>query len=114
MRHLADHAVRAVWGCLTMTYFHGRESPLSSALSRFTVLFGMGRSGSNSLWSSGKRRSGRTFHRARRNKGGQAEKDPLNLKAARSIQSRAGSARNVQCLQRGGAWKARGVIWRIP
>ena len=53
MRHLADHAVRAVWGCLTMTYFHGRESPLSSALSRFTVLFGMGRGGSNSLWSSG-------------------------------------------------------------
>ena len=53
MRHLADHAVRAVWGCLTMTYFHGRESPLSSALSRFTVLFGMGRGGANSLWSSG-------------------------------------------------------------
>ena len=36
-----------------MSYFHGRESPLSSALSRFTVLFGMGRGGSNSLWSSG-------------------------------------------------------------
>ena len=30
-----------------------RESALSSALSHFTVLFGMGRSGTNSLWSSG-------------------------------------------------------------
>ena len=36
-----------------MTYFRGRDGPLSSALSRFTVLFGMGRGGSNSLWSSG-------------------------------------------------------------
>ena len=39
---------------LTMSYFRGKYIPLSSALSRFTVLFGMGRSGSNSLWSSGK------------------------------------------------------------
>src|SRR6202042_2542051 len=31
---------------------HGR-SALSSAWSRFTVLFGMGRGGTNSLWSSG-------------------------------------------------------------
>ena len=37
-----------------MSYFRGKYIPLSSALSRFTVLFGMGRSGSNSLWSSGK------------------------------------------------------------
>ena len=37
------------WRCPTFT----RESALSSALSRFTVLFGMGRSGTNSLWSSG-------------------------------------------------------------
>ena len=41
-------AVRA-WRCPTFT----RESALSSALSRFTVLFGMGRSGTNLLWSSG-------------------------------------------------------------
>jgi hypothetical protein len=39
---------------LTMSYFHGKYIPLSSALKRFTVLFGMGRSGSTSLWSSGK------------------------------------------------------------
>ena len=39
---------------LTMSYFHGKYIPLSSALRRFTVLFGMGRSGTTSLWSSGK------------------------------------------------------------
>jgi hypothetical protein len=38
---------------LTMSYFHGKYIPLSSALRRFTVLFGMGRGGSTSLWSSG-------------------------------------------------------------
>ena len=37
-----------------MSYFHGKYIPLSSALRRFTVLFGMGRGGSTSLWSSGK------------------------------------------------------------
>ena len=42
------------YASLTMSYFRGKYIPLSSALSRFTVLFGMGRSGSNSLWSSGK------------------------------------------------------------
>src|SRR6185369_1190763 len=35
--------------CPTFT----RESALSSAQRRFTVLFGMGRSGTTSLWSSG-------------------------------------------------------------
>jgi len=39
---------------LTMSYFHGKYIPLSSAQRRFTVLFGMGRSGTTSLWSSGK------------------------------------------------------------
>jgi hypothetical protein len=38
-----------------MSYFRRKYIPLSSALSRFTVLFGMGRGGSNSLWSSGNR-----------------------------------------------------------
>ena len=43
-----------------MTYFHRRVDPLSSARRRFTVLFGMGRSGTTSLWSSGVRgRAGR-------------------------------------------------------
>ena len=37
-----------------MTYFRGKCNPLSSARRRFTVLFGMGRSGSTLLWSSGK------------------------------------------------------------
>ena len=37
---------------LTMTYFHAVYPALSSALRRFTVLFGMGRRGSNALWSS--------------------------------------------------------------
>ncbi len=37
-----------------MSYFHGKYIPLSSALRRFTVLFGMGRGGTTSLWSSGK------------------------------------------------------------
>jgi hypothetical protein len=36
-----------------MSYFRWKYIQLSSALNRFTVLFGMGRSGSNSLWSSG-------------------------------------------------------------
>ena len=36
-----------------MSYFHGKCIPLSSAQRRFTVLFGMGRGGSTSLWSSG-------------------------------------------------------------
>ena len=39
-------------GTLTMTYFHAVYPALSSALRRFTVLFGMGRRGSNALWSS--------------------------------------------------------------
>ena len=43
------------YASLTMSYFRGKYIPLSSALSRFTVLFGMGRGGSNSLWSSGNR-----------------------------------------------------------
>ena len=38
-----------------MSYFHGKYIPLSSAQRRFTVLFGMGRGGTNSLWSSGMR-----------------------------------------------------------
>ena len=39
-----------------MSYFHGKYIPLSSALRRFTVLFGMERGGATSLWSSGKER----------------------------------------------------------
>ena len=35
-----------------MTYFHAKKIALSSALERFTVLFGMGRGGSTPLWSS--------------------------------------------------------------
>ena len=41
-------------GSLTMTYFRAVYPALSSALRRFTVLFGMGRRGSNALWSSEK------------------------------------------------------------
>ena len=37
-----------------MTYFHAVYPALSSALRRFTVLFGMGRRGANALWSSEK------------------------------------------------------------
>ncbi len=37
-----------------MSYFHWKYNQLSSALKRFTVLFGMGRSGTTSVWSSGK------------------------------------------------------------
>ena len=49
--HATDWAFLTVraWRCPTFT----RESALSSALSRFTVLFGKGRSGTNLLWSSG-------------------------------------------------------------
>ncbi len=36
-------------GSLAMTYFHTDNSALSSALRRFTVLFGMGRRGTTSL-----------------------------------------------------------------
>ena len=39
---------------LTMSYFHWKYNQLSSALRRFTVLFGMGRSGAALLWPSGK------------------------------------------------------------
>ena len=41
-------------GSLTMTYFRAVYPALSSALRRFTVLFGMGRRGANALWSSEK------------------------------------------------------------
>ena len=37
-----------------MTYFHRKYNRLSSARERFTVLFGMGRSGAALLWPSGK------------------------------------------------------------
>ena len=37
-----------------MSYFHWKYNQLSSALKRFTVLFGMGRSGTTSVWLSGK------------------------------------------------------------
>ena len=36
-----------------MSYFHWKYNQLSSALRRFTVLFGMGRSGTTLLWSLG-------------------------------------------------------------
>ena len=39
---------------LTVTYFHRKYNRLSSAQRRFTVLFGMGRSGTTLLWPSGK------------------------------------------------------------
>ena len=39
---------------LTMSYSHWKYNQLSSAIRCFTVLFGMGRSGTTSLWSSGK------------------------------------------------------------
>ena len=39
---------------LTMSYFHWKYNQLSSAIRCFTVLFGMGRSGTSSLWASGK------------------------------------------------------------
>ena len=42
-----------------MTYFRAVYPALSSALRRFTVLFGMGRRGANALWSSEKRVGGR-------------------------------------------------------
>ena len=41
-------------GSLTMTYFRAVYPALSSALRRFTVLFGKGRCGANALWSSEK------------------------------------------------------------
>ena len=41
-------------GTLTMTYFRAVYPALSSARRRFTVLFGMGRRGTNALWSSEK------------------------------------------------------------
>src|SRR5437773_10693963 len=37
-------------GSLALTYFRAVYLALSSALPRFTVLFGMGRSGSRALW----------------------------------------------------------------
>ena len=37
-------------GRLAVTYFRAIYLALSSALKRFTVLFGMGRRGSTSLW----------------------------------------------------------------
>ena len=39
-------------GCLTMSYFRTEYTVLSSALRRFTTLFGMGRGGATSLLSS--------------------------------------------------------------
>ncbi len=47
-----------------MTYFHAVYPALSSALRRFTVLFGMGRRGTNALWSSEKLGGGRCVWRA--------------------------------------------------
>src|SRR5206468_11601837 len=38
------------FGSLALTYFRAVYLALSSALPRFTVLFGMGRSGSRALW----------------------------------------------------------------
>ena len=42
----------AFCGCLTMSYFRTEYTVLSSALRRFTALFGMGRGGTTSPWSS--------------------------------------------------------------
>ena len=41
-------------GSRAMSYFHWKYNQLSSALKRFTVLFGMGRSGTTSVWPPGK------------------------------------------------------------
>ena len=38
------------FGSLALTYFRAVYLALSSALPRFTVLFGMGRGGSRALW----------------------------------------------------------------
>ena len=46
-------------GSLAMTYFHWKYNQLSSAQRRFTVLFGMGRSGTATLWSPGLKRGGK-------------------------------------------------------
>ena len=53
-------------GSLAMTYFHWKYNQLSSAQRRFTVLFGMGRSGTATLWSPGLkgRKSKALFFRA--------------------------------------------------
>ena len=53
------------WKSLTVTYFHWKYNQLSSAQKRFTVLFGMGRSGTTSVWPSGKGFEG--FRRKRLN-----------------------------------------------
>ena len=42
------------WISLAVTYFHWKYNQLSSALLRFTVLFGMGRSGTTTVWPPGK------------------------------------------------------------
>src|SRR5256885_1599507 len=47
---IRDYKVTGVQTCALPI---SREPALSSAQSRFTVLFGMGRSGTNLLWSSG-------------------------------------------------------------
>ena len=52
---------------LTVTYFHRKYNRLSSAQKRFTVLFGMGRSGTTLLWPSGKGFVSLILARARRN-----------------------------------------------
>ena len=49
-------------GSLAMTYFHWKYNQLSSAQRRFTVLFGMGRSGTATLWSPGLKRGGKVKH----------------------------------------------------
>ena len=49
-------------GSLAMTYFHWKYNQLSSAQRRFTVLFGMGRSGTATLWSPGFKRGGKVKH----------------------------------------------------
>ena len=45
-----------------MTYFHWKYNQLSSAQRRFTVLFGMGRSGTATLWSPGLKGGGKVKH----------------------------------------------------
>ena len=47
----AKIAVGLLIRSLAMTYFHMNKSTLSSALRRFTILFGMERRGTTSLWS---------------------------------------------------------------
>ena len=50
------------WKSPAVSYFHWKYNQLSSAQRRFTVLFGMGRSGTATLWSPGLKGGGKVKH----------------------------------------------------